>query len=172
MDLGASGPIAGFLVAIPVLIYGIRHSFVVMALAGPVVSFPDPLLVRWLTTLLLQPAQGAFVLGHPTYWAGWIGLLVTSLNLLPASMLDAGHAVRAALGTERHRVVSYLAVALALALGYVPMAILILLFNPRGHPGPLDDLTPLTRSRQLVGLVLAAIFVVSAVPLWAVRVQP
>ena len=172
MDLGASGPLAGFLVAIPVLIYGIRHSFVLEALAGPLVSIPDPLLVRWLTALLLHPPDGAIILGHPTYWAGWIGLLVTSLNLLPASMLDGGHAIRAALGPERHRVISYLAVAVALALGYIPMAILILLFNPRGHPGPLDDLTPLSRTRLLVGLVLVAIFAVSAVPLWAVRVQP
>ncbi len=172
MDLGASGPLAGFLVAIPVLIYGIKHSFVLKALSGPLVSIPDPLLVQWLSALLLHPPEGSIIVGHPTYWAGWIGLLVTSLNLLPASMLDGGHAVRAALGPERHRVISYLAVAVALALGYVPMAILILLFNPRGHPGPLDDLTPLSRSRIIVGLLLIVIFLVSAVPLWAVRPIP
>jgi len=172
MDLGASGPLAGFLVAVPVLVYGITHSFVLRPLAGPLVSIPDPLLVRWLGDLLLRPAEGMVIIGHPTYWAGWIGLLVTSLNLLPASMLDGGHAVRAALGAQRHRVVSYLAVAVAIALGYVPMAVLILLFSTRGHPGPLDDVTPLSASRILMGLVLLAVFIVSAVPLWAVRVTP
>jgi membrane-associated protease RseP (regulator of RpoE activity) len=172
MDLGASGPLAGFLVAIPVLVYGIKHSFVLQALSGPLVSIPDPLLVQWLSRVLLDAPEGSIILGHPTYWAGWIGLLVTSLNLLPASMLDGGHAVRAALGPERHRVISYVAVAVALALGYVPMAILILFFNSRGHPGPLDDLTPLAPSRVLMGWLLVGIFVVSAVPLWAVRPVP
>ncbi len=172
MDLGASGPLAGFLVAIPVLIYGITHSFVLRSVSGPLVSIPDPLLVQGLSRLLLHTPEGSIVVGHPTYWAGWIGLLVTSLNLLPASMLDGGHAVRAALGAERHRVISYVAVAVALALGYIPMAILIAIFTMRGHPGPLDDLTPLSPSRRIVGFLLIAVFVLSAVPLWAVRMIP
>ncbi len=167
MDLGASGPLAGFLVAVPVLAYGIQHSFVLATVSGPLISLPDPLLVRWLTTYLLHPAPEAIILGHPTFWAGWFGLLVTSLNLLPGAMLDGGHAVRAALGPRRHRVISYVAVALALALGYLPMAVLIFLFIPRGHPGPLDDLTPLSRSRVAVALALVAVFIVSAVPMWS-----
>ena len=171
MDLGASGPLAGFLVAIPILIYGIRHSFVLSPLAGPFISFPDPLLVRWLTALLLRPPEGMVVLGHPMFWAGWYGLLVTSLNLLPASMLDGGHAVRAAFGPERHRQISYLGIALALAFGYLPMAVLIYLFIRRGHPGPLDDLTPLSPFRAVVGLALIALFAVSAVPLWVIWLQ-
>lgn len=166
MDLGASGPLAGFLVAVPVLVYGIRQSFVLTSVTGPLVSFPDPLLVRWLTTFLLHPAPDAVILGHPTFWAGWFGLLVTSLNLLPGAMLDGGHAVRAALGPRRHRTVSYLAVGLAVALGYLPMAALIFLFISRGHPGPLDDLTPLSPSRVAVALMLVVVFIVSAVPLW------
>lgn len=170
MDLGASGPIAGFLVAIPVLIYGITHSFVLRPLAEGMVNIPDPLLVKWLSGLLLRPAEGMVIIGHPTYWAGWIGLLVTSLNLLPASMLDGGHAVRATFGAQPHRAISYGAVAVALALGYVPMALLILFFNSRGHPGPLDDVTPLSRSRVLLGVALLAVFILSAVPLWAVQV--
>ena len=168
MDLGASGPLAGFLVAIPILIYGIRHSFVLEPLAGTFISFPDPLLVRWLTTLLLRVPEGMVVLGHPMFWAGWYGLLVTSLNLLPASMLDGGHAVRAAFGPVRHRQISFLGILIALAFGYLPMAVLIYLFIPRGHPGPLDDLTPLSPSRVVVALALVALFVLSAVPLWTI----
>ncbi|MDQ7829861.1 MAG: site-2 protease family protein [Armatimonadota bacterium] len=167
MDLGASGPIAGFLLCLPVLAYGIRHSYLVPPLGEGYISFPDPLLVRWLTEWLLRPPEGLVVLGHPAFWAGWYGLLVTSLNLLPASMLDGGHAVRAALGPERHRLVSYGGVVLALALGYLPMAVLIWLFLARGHPGPLDDVTPLSPGRVVLGLVLILIFLVSTVPLWS-----
>jgi membrane-associated protease RseP (regulator of RpoE activity) len=167
MDLGASGPLAGFVVALPILVYGIRHSFVLATVPGPLLSLPDPLLVRWLTTYLLHPTSDAIILGHPTFWAGWFGLLITSLNLLPGVMLDGGHAVRAALGPRRHRIMSYAAVGLALLLGYLPMAVLIFLFISRGHPGPLDDLTPLSRSRLAVGLALIAVFLVSAVPMWS-----
>jgi membrane-associated protease RseP (regulator of RpoE activity) len=164
MDLGASGPIAGFVAAIPVLIYGVSQSFVVrLSDLGPVFTTPDPLLVQWLVRLLLHPPADMVVLTHPVLHAGWIGLLVTSINLLPAGMLDGGHAVRAALGPRAHTVLSYAGLALAVAMGYYPMAIIIALLIRRGHVGPLDDLTPLSPSRRLVGLILIAIFILSAV---------
>ncbi|MBI3998039.1 MAG: site-2 protease family protein [Armatimonadetes bacterium] len=164
MDLGASGPIAGFLAAIPVLFYGIARSFIV----GPerlegLISIPDPLLIRWLIQVILNPAPDAVVLGHPVLFAGWIGLIVTSINLLPAGMLDGGHAVRAAFGSRMHLWLSYAGAALAAAMGFIPMALLILLLMRRGHAGPLDDLSPLSPARRLVGLALVAIFVLSAV---------
>jgi membrane-associated protease RseP (regulator of RpoE activity) len=164
MDLGAAGPIAGFIAAIPVLIYGVSQSFVVrLADLGPVVSYPDPLLIQWLFRLVLHPPEDMVVLTHPVLHAGWIGLLVTSINLLPAGMLDGGHAVRAALGARAHTVLSYLGLGLAVVMGYYPMAIIIALLIRRGHVGPLDDLTPLSPSRRVVGVVLIAIFVLSAV---------
>ncbi|MDR7420091.1 MAG: site-2 protease family protein [Armatimonadota bacterium] len=164
MDLGASGPIAGFIAAIPVLIYGVSQSFVVrLADLGPVISYPDPLIVQWLVRWLLRPPDDMVVLTHPVLHAGWIGLLVTSINLLPAGMLDGGHAVRAAFGARAHTILSYVGLALAVAMGYYPMAIIIALLMRRGHVGPLDDLTPLSVSRRLVGIVLIAIFVLSAV---------
>jgi len=167
LELGASGPLAGFLVALPVLVYGIRHSFVVSALSGPFETIPDPIIVQVLITYLLHPAEGAVILGHPTLAAGWFGLLITSLNLLPGSMLDGGHVIRAMVGPRRHRIISYVAVAIAVGLGWLFMALLILLFIPRGHPGPLDDLTPLTPSHVAISLILVVVFIVSAVPLWA-----
>ncbi len=165
MDVGAAGPIAGFLVAIPVLIVGIMHSFVIRPTDFQGINLPDPLLVRWLISWILHPPAGAVVLGHPMLFAGWIGLLVTSLNLLPASMLDGGHAVRALFGARIHRQLSWAGVVVALALGYYLMAVLVLLLIRRGHPGPLDDLSPPSPSRMLVGLILLAIFIVSAVPM-------
>lgn len=164
MDLGASGPIAGFIAAIPVLVYGVQHSFLVdPGRVRGLVSIPDPLLIRAMIRVLLDPPRDALVLGHPMLFAGWIGLVVTSINLLPAGMLDGGHAVRAALGATAHRVLSYLGLALAVVMGFYPMAIVIALLMRRGHAGPLDDLTPMSRARRIVGLLLIAIFALSAV---------
>lgn len=165
MELGASGPIAGFLVAIPVLIIGIMLSFTPptsLVGGGVWLPLPDPLLVRLLATVL-RHSDTTNLIGHPVYFAGWIGLLVTSINLLPASMLDGGHAIRALFGARIHRLLSLGAVAVAAALGFWPMAILILLLFRRGHPGPLDDISPMSRSRVVLGLVLLAIFILSAV---------
>lgn len=166
MDVGAAGPIAGFLVAVPILIIGIARSFVISPVTFEGINLPDPLLVKLLIRLILHPAQDAVVLGHPVLFAGWIGLLVTSINLLPAGMLDGGHAVRAIFGGRHHRWLSWMAVALAIVLGYWLMAILIVAMARRGHPGPLDDVSPVSRSRVMTGMALLLIFILSAVPLF------
>lgn len=166
MDLGASGPIAGFLAAIPVLLYGISRSFIVGSgrLEG-VVSIPDPLLIRWLIEVVLRPPGDAVVLGHPVLFAGWIGLIVTSVNLLPAGMLDGGHAVRAVFGSRIHAALSFVGAALAVYMRFYPMAVLILLFMQRGHVGPLDDVSPLSPSRLVTAVALVVIFALSAIRL-------
>jgi hypothetical protein len=164
MDLGASGPIAGFLAAIPVIVYGVTHSFVVRPdQIGPSYAVPDPLFIQWLVARLLDPPPGSVVFGHPLLFAGWIGLVVTSINLLPAGMLDGGHAVRAALGARAHRFASFAGLALAVGMGYYAMAVLIALLMNRPHVGPLDDLSPMSPSRRLTGLALIVIFVLSVV---------
>lgn len=166
MDLGASGPIAGFLVAIPVLIYGVTRSFIISPdRLQDVISIPDPLLIRGLIRLVLNPSPDAVVLGHPVLFAGWIGLIVTSINLLPAGMLDGGHAIRAVFGARVHTVLSYAGAVLAAVMGFYPMAILIVLLMRRGHVGPLDDVSPVSPSRYLIGIVLVVVFVLSAVVL-------
>jgi len=163
MDLGASGPIAGFVAAIPVLIYGILHSFVIQPeQVQGLITFPDPLLMRALARVLVDVPPGRDLLMHPVLFAGWIGLFVTSLNLLPTGMLDGGHAVRAALGPRAHALLSIVGIALAAVMGAWLMALLMALLMRRGHVGPLDDLSPLSRSRQLVGLALIVIFILSA----------
>ncbi len=165
IDVGAAGPIAGFLVAIPVLIFGVLNSFVIRPTDFQGVNLPDPLLLRWMVAWLLHPPQDAVVLGHPMLFAGWIGLLVTSINLLPASMLDGGHAVRALLGARVHRVLTWVGIAVAFALGYYVMALLIAVMTRRTYPGPLDDVSPPSVSRAVIGVILAAIFIVSVVPM-------
>lgn len=178
MDLGASGPIAGFVVAALVVIVGLLNSFVLSpeAVRGELlVNYPDPLLIQWLTDILLHPPQGALIISHPILSAGWIGLLVTSINLLPASMLDGGHAIRALFSGRVHRVVSWTAVVVAVALRYWAMAALlaaIMLVLRRDHPGPMDDVSVIHPSRVLIAVALLAIFIVSAVPIEVTLVRP
>ncbi|HET9000394.1 MAG TPA: site-2 protease family protein [bacterium] len=166
VDLGASGPIAGFLVAIPVLIYGIAHSTVI---ANPAAihgcQFPSPKLVDFLIARLLHPDPSADVLFHPAAFAGWFGLLVTAINLLPGSMLDGGHVTRAVFGARAHLVLSIAAAVVAFVFKYWLMGVLILLLLRRGHPGPLDDVSPVTLSRKIIAAALVVIFALSVVPL-------
>jgi len=170
VELGASGPIAGFLVAVPILVYGISHSLVIshaaiMANGCQVTAIPTPPLVDLLVRWLLHPSATSDVLMHPMALAGWVGLLVTALNLLPASMLDGGHVTRAVFGSRTHLILSYVAVGVGILFGYWVMSLLILLMIRRGHPGPLDDCSPVTPIHQVAGAVLVVILLLSAVPL-------
>jgi membrane-associated protease RseP (regulator of RpoE activity) len=170
VELGASGPLAGFVVAIPILIFGVQHSVVIphaaiLARGCELVAVPTPLLVDLLIGRLLHPAASADVIIHPMAFAGWVGLLVTALNLLPASMLDGGHVTRAALGPRWHMILSYIAVAVGIIFGYWLMSVLILLMIRRGHPGPLDDCSPISPAHVAVAAALIPVFILSAVRL-------
>ena len=170
IELGASGPLAGFVVAIPILIYGVQHSLVIphaaiLARGCQMVAVPTPPLVDLLIGRLLHPAATADVIIHPMAFAGWVGLLVTSLNLLPASMLDGGHVTRAVLGPRWHLILSYAAVAAGVYFGYWLMSLLILFMIRRGHPGPLDDCSSVSPVHLAVALALIPVFALSAVPL-------
>jgi hypothetical protein len=170
VELGASGPLAGFVVAVPILLYGVRHSLLITreAIVGhgcQLIPVPTPLLFDLFVNWLLHPAANADVVIHPMAFAGWVGLLVTALNLLPASMLDGGHVTRAAFGPRWHLILSYAGVVVGVIFGYWLMSFLILLMIRRGHPGPLDDVSALTPARIAMALVLIPVFALSAVRL-------
>ena len=90
---------------------------------------------------------------------------MTAINLLPASMLDGGHVMRALFGSRVHLVLSIAAAGVAWYFRYWPMAVLILLLLRRGHPGPLDDISPPTAGHIAMAAALVVIFALSAVPL-------
>lgn len=171
-DIGAAGPLAGFLVAIPVTIGGIFlsvHAPVLSPLnCGPTilgVNYGDLLIglpLIWSFLSLFVPNAAAIISLHPLALAGWVGLLVTSINLLPAGQLDGGHVFRA-LFRDRSRYVSYGAIIflglvglLTLYLGWLLFAVLIILLGVR-HPPPLNDVSPLGPSRVLVGVLVVAV---------------
>ena len=171
LDIGAAGPLAGFAVAIPVTLGGLALSAHATALSvancGPTILGVSYGGLQWGPSLIWK-ALGLFVPAsafdhlHPLALAGWVGLLVTAINLLPAGQLDGGHVFRALLG-DRSRYVSYAAVALLVLLGFVYsgwflFAILVFVLGMR-HPPPLNDITPLDGKRWVLGGMSAAILV-------------
>jgi membrane-associated protease RseP (regulator of RpoE activity) len=160
-DLGFSGPIAGIMVAIPVLIIGI-HLSTVVPIASQTISLSYPPIISILLYLMLPPIPAGYALQiHPLVFAGWVGIIVTLLNLMPVAFLDGGHIVRSLFTEKIHRIISIIGVLVTLALGWLPMAILmmlILVLNKR-HPGALDDVTTLTLWRKGMAVVMLIIFI-------------
>ncbi len=206
LDIGIAGPLAGLVVAIPVVIIGLSLSRV-----GPIPSFlppgqgltiegnsilymlskflvfgrllPVPVSFEGLTPLTYWvryfftgqplPLGGVDVLLHPVAWAGWAGLLVTALNLIPAGQLDGGHIIYVLLGKRATVLLPFILVALVMLgffwSGWWLWALLIFLLG-RMHAEPLDQITQLDPQRRLVAVLGMVIFVLvfTPVPLLAV----
>jgi len=169
-DVGADGPIAGFLVAIIVSIFGLMLSTPSPPSANtigvPVVWNILEGLMRSLSIFPKGPV-GWDLLLHPVAFAGWVGMLVTTLNLLPAAMLDGGHVARSVFGERLglRLVLAALSIVYLAVEGLIPMAFLVLLMLFFRHPGPLDDVSGLSAGRKLVALGLVGIFILCFVPL-------
>jgi membrane-associated protease RseP (regulator of RpoE activity) len=122
IDIGAAGPLAGFVVALPVLVYGLAHSPV---RAQPAIGLEEGnsllyALLKFAVKGEWLPSGGRDVILHPTAWAGWAGLLVTMLNLMPIGQLDGGHVATAYFGNGYSRAARVLhrgLLLLALAVG-------------------------------------------------------
>jgi Zn-dependent protease len=181
-DIGASGPLASFVVSVPMLIMGLRMSRVI---PGPA-SVTAPFVLRfadqpvWLGNGLAThvvaalfgpgPVGEGLILLHPVALAGWLGLFVTALNLLPLGQLDGGH-VLYSLFPRRHvrlaRLFLFALVPLGLLWwGWWGWAALVLVLHRGrvGHPTVLQPAPALGRARTVVGWILIAIFLLTFVP--------
>jgi len=173
-DIAAAGPLAGLVVALPALWIGLGWSKVAAVPAGGSVSFGNSLLLRFMTWLAfgpLPPGHDVFV--HPVALAGWVGLFVTALNLIPVGQLDGGRIAYALFGA-RHRQISIATFLGLLALGAVTgagnwfvWAFLLLFVMGFHHQPPLDDLSPLSPGRYAVGFLclLLLILLIPPVPI-------
>jgi membrane-associated protease RseP (regulator of RpoE activity) len=162
-DVAVAGPLTGLLVAIPVLAVGLLLSPIVPHLGGRTLG--ASLLVDAIVNLVRPHPAGTAILLHPIAWAGYIGLLVTGINLLPAGQLDGGHAAYAMFG-PRSRWLAGLTVAAIGALALITrnpgwfLWLFFILATGVGHPEPLNDITPLDGGRKVLGIgVLLLIFV-------------
>ena len=170
-DIGASGPLCGFILALVCACIGIELSSAVKmggASAG-LIQLGDPLLFKALEWVLVGnlPRHYELVL-HPVAYAAWVGLFVTALNLLPIGQLDGGHIAYAVLGRKSiwvYRVLLPLLVVLAIfySTGWLVLTILLSVFGIH-HPQPVDSVTPLGKRRKALAVVMLCIFVFSFVP--------
>ena len=166
-DVGIAGPLAGFVVCLPVLALGVLEARVAPSTFGGL-GLGEPLLFQWATALLRSdvPPDAVLVIG-PLGMAAWFGLLLTALNLMPIGQLDGGHVVYALL-RGRAVLVSRLALLASLFLVYLRPSWLfwsaLLLVLSRPHPPTLRDARPIGQARVVVGLIGLAVFVVSFTP--------
>ncbi|MFL6375149.1 MAG: site-2 protease family protein [Pyrinomonadaceae bacterium] len=172
-DIGVAGPIAGFIALIPIAVIGLMTMEPAASQApGLGITFADPLFMKIGGSLVGHDPATSY--GNSFYYAAWIGLLVTALNLIPSGQLDGGHAIYAVFGERVHRWTGRIAFPLMAGLsivglivygspsGFLVAVILAVMMKIR-HPQPWD-MTPLDRNRKLVALLTLVIFVLCFVP--------
>jgi membrane-associated protease RseP (regulator of RpoE activity) len=198
LDIGIAGPLAGFIVCIPVIIIGLLRSHVgpitlpegggvmlegnsVVYLLAKFIVFgkllPAPVdygttgavlyWLRYFFTSTPLPVGGTDVMLDQVAWAGWAGLLITGLNLIPAGQLDGGHAIAVLLGAKARRLVPFILVIMV-GLGFfwngwwLWAAIIYFLNNRTAEL--LDEITPLDPSRKLIAIGMLVLFVLVFTP--------
>jgi membrane-associated protease RseP (regulator of RpoE activity) len=200
LDIGIAGPLAGLVVAIPVLFLGLGLSEIsVLPVAASTEAMFQMegnsilyLLAKYITFGQLLPAPAAYtgpevlhwlrffftgqpfpwggtdVMMHSVAWAGWAGLLVTAMNLLPVGQLDGGHVMYVLIGRERAQKLFPFVVTSLIALGFVwsgwwLWAVLLFLMGRR-YAEPLDQITPLDERRKRLALLALVVFVLTFTP--------
>ena len=171
LQIGAAGPIAGFIIAVPALILGLFLSDIVEKsdIQGALI-LGDSILMKiltWVTHPDLMESQDIML--HPIAFAGWIGLLVTMLNLLPIGQLDGGHVAYAMLG-EKQKLIGQAAFILLVPLSFLSInwlvwgLLLLLLMRTVKHP-PIQDIhIPLSESDKRIGYICLLIFILCFIP--------
>ncbi|MDX2031562.1 MAG: site-2 protease family protein [Blastocatellia bacterium] len=172
-DIGIAGPIAGYVFAVPAAFIGHYFSQAApfMPGDGESIIINDPLLFKFFQQALHLPSM---LLLNPVMWAAWVGVFMTSLNLLPVGQLDGGHVAYALFGPRGHKLIgmiSYLSV-IGLAVysirngmwNWVVYVALLTLVMRVGHPPVVDASEPLGLARKLVAVIGLLIFILSFLP--------
>lgn len=159
-DIGISGPLAGLVVAIPIIIYGILHAAPINAVqsADSVIDrLNDPLIFQLLTRWLRPELPSGTILHKDALlMAGWVGMLITGLNMMPVSQLDGGHVIYGLFGKRAHLVArAFVCACVALMLIYenynwVVMFVVVLMIGV-DHPPTRDDTVRLGPVRTVLG---------------------
>jgi len=174
--LGASGPLIGFIFAIPITIVGLSFS---QSTGGTILGMK---IFETIPTPLIFTLIGSSIFGHfpttldphPLAWAGFIGLLVTWLNLLPTGQLDGGHVARSLMSQDRHFILTRAIGFSLLPLGFVwggflILALLILFVVGGPHPGSLNNVSELARKHKILAVVTLIVFILCLpIPMWMV----
>jgi membrane-associated protease RseP (regulator of RpoE activity) len=167
-DVGVAGPLTSLCLSIPAIAVGLSLSTVipVAQIQEGMERLADPPLFLLLQRVVMGEMTADYdVVVHPTAYAGWVGLFVTALNLLPVGQLDGGHVIYALFGKRSRRIFVITLCVMAYVTifhnpGWFLLLVLISLFGFR-HPPPLDDETPLGRKRKFLAAVVFAAFFLS-----------
>lgn len=172
-DIGVAGPIAGFVVLVPALFWGMTMSNVVPApTEGSVLFLGEPLLFKLATYAIVGPVRDGYTVNiHPMVFAAWFGMLATALNLLPFGQLDGGHITYATLG-RWSTPISIATVGTAVAMTFISvswlvmtvmMLVMLFMLGPR-HPRVLDEHEPIGMARNLVAVFALIMFILCFTP--------
>lgn len=172
-DIGLAGPLAGFVALLPIAVVGVmRLEPTVIPEGAPGIIFSDPLLIRLIARMTGTDLSVA--LPNSFYMAAWIGLLVTSLNLMPVGQLDGGHGTFAVFGPRSHRKIgriAFIVTAVVAVLGFVwygspsgvLYTILLAVMLRVKHPAP-ERMEPLGTARTVVAVITLLVFALSFWP--------
>jgi membrane-associated protease RseP (regulator of RpoE activity) len=179
-DIGIAGPLAGLVVAAPILYIGVLKLELGEAPAPHDVQLYNPVIVRWMIEWMhpdwIDRAAWVSVSQlNPYFMAGWVGMLITGLNMLPVSQLDGGHTIYALFGRDAYKIarafiivaIAYVVLNLDQAAIWTPMLILVILLGIH-HPPTADDSVELDDFRWLLGVASMAIPVL-CFPLQAIK---
>ncbi|RZB33165.1 MAG: hypothetical protein AEth_00084 [Candidatus Argoarchaeum ethanivorans] len=161
-DVGISGPLVGLIVSVIVTLIGLTLPPVnIQHIGGEVIGVQLPPLFVFLANIVGHAGESM----HPVAFAGWVGMLITSLNLIPAGQLDGGHVLRAMLGKKASYISSltpFALIILGLVVTYMLKqegtiwlfwGVFLSFFAAAGHPPPIDDVRPIDRRRMLLGII-------------------
>jgi membrane-associated protease RseP (regulator of RpoE activity) len=168
-DIGLSGPIAGLVVSLPIIWFGIKYA-AVTPITGDI-QLGDPLIFRLMASYLRDDLSAGMILdkNHPLLMAGWVGMLITGLNMLPISQLDGGHVIYGLFGRKANLlartflIAAILFVVLGQHYNWTVMLVLVILLGV-DHPPTRDDNVRLGPLRTAIGLASLAIPVLCFTP--------
>jgi membrane-associated protease RseP (regulator of RpoE activity) len=180
LDVGASGPWAGLFFAVPILFFGLATSVVGQLPAEMYMAEGNSLLYSLMKIVVFGrflPADGLDVHLNQVAWAGWAGLLVTSINLIPLGQLDGGHVAYVLFG-EKAKILYWpiiIGMAALMLITRTPtwlILMVLLFFFGRTYAEPLDQVTELDTKRKITAILTLALFVLLFIPVPLRAVMP
>lgn len=175
--LGVAGPLAGTFFSIIVLIIGLKLSFPVeTSILSKGFILGESLLLNFLTSIVLNIPKDTGLSLHPLAFAGWVGLFVTFLNLIPVGQFDGGHVARAVLGSKNHLRLSFFICGLMIMVGllgfmdypvwpgWLIWGILGFSLSLGGNPGAMNELKALGKQEKILALITIIIFILTFMP--------
>jgi membrane-associated protease RseP (regulator of RpoE activity) len=169
-DIGIAGPLTSFILSLPAVVFGLSLSKPVPPFPeGESLMFGDPLILKLVGRLVFKGIpEGYDIVPHPIAFAGWVGILVTALNLFPVGQLDGGHIAYALLGEKSRKIAPYFIGIFVLMgiffwFGWFVWALLIYFLGLK-HPHISDEDKSLSPGRRLLGIMILIIFILSFTP--------